>query len=76
MAKLFELLTDKEIKELKFTIDTSIEVKSMTIEQAKDIALSLIKTEYNDMCPKCFLSAEAMNILSKRAVDRDIPIFN
>lgn len=73
MTKLFELLTDSEKEKLSATfykslVETDIEVEKMTVEQLSSIAFILIETEYKDKCPNCVLSAEAINILTKRAI--------
>ena len=81
MAKLFELLTENEqgklsaIKYYGACIDTGIDIKEMTVEQLSNIAFILIETEYNCKVPECVLSAEAINILTKRAIERGVGIF-
>ena len=81
MAKLFELLTENEIQKLSAIkyygacIDIGTDIKKMTVEQLSNIAFILIKTEYNGKVPECVLSAEAINILTKRAIEQNIGIF-
>lgn len=81
MAKLFELLTENEQKKLSAIkyygacIDTGIYIKEMTVEQLSNIAFILIETEHNGKVPECVLSAEAINILTKRAIERSLEIF-
>jgi hypothetical protein len=72
MAKLSELLTENENKELigaKLYVGYSeMEVKDLTIQQLSNIAFILMRTEYGEKAPKCFISAEAINILTRRAI--------
>ena len=78
MAKLFELLTENEIKKLKnygACIETGTDIKEMTVEQLSNIAFILIETEYNGKVPECVLSAEAITILTNRAIERSFGIF-
>ncbi len=81
MAKLFELLTENEkqklsaIKYYGACIETGTDIKGMTVEQLSNIAFILIETEYNGKVPECVLSAEAINILTKRAIERGVGIF-
>lgn len=75
MAKLFELLTESENKQLGSSIEPNTEIKDMTVEQLSNIAFVLIETEYNGNVPECVLSAEAINILTKRAKERNVDIF-
>jgi len=79
MAKLFELLTESEKRKLSTVKYNSIcietDVKKMTVSQLSDIAFILIETEYNKKAPECVLSAEAINILTKRAIESNIGIF-
>ena len=81
MAKLFELLTENEkqklsaIKYYDTCIETGTEIKEMTVEQLSNIAFILIETEYNGKVPECVLSAEAIKILTKRAIERSVGIF-
>lgn len=81
MAKLHQLLSEPEKKKLsniKFlgaSINTETEVKQMTIEQLSNISFILIETEYNGKAPECILSAEAISILTRRAIKRNIEIF-
>lgn len=68
-AKLFELLTAHELREIKQHfphISTDVEVKKMTVEQLSSIAFILIETEYN-VVPEGILSSTAITILNKRA---------
>lgn len=81
MAKLFELLTENEkqkLSDMKYYgayISTGTDIKEMALEQLRNIAFILIETEYNGKVPECVLSAEAINILTKRAMDRRVSIF-
>lgn len=79
MAKLFELLTESEklscIKYGGASINIELDIRQMTVEQLGSIAFMLIETEYNGKVPKCVLSAEAINILTKRAIERNVGIF-
>lgn len=75
MAKLSELLFDFEINEVATYFNSETGVSELTVLQCNNIALILIKTEYDGEMPECVLSAETINILTKRAVARGIPIF-
>lgn len=81
MAKLHELLTENENKKLSAIkyygacVDTATDIKEMTVEQLSNIAFILIETEHNGKVPECVLSAEAINILTKRAIERGVGIF-
>lgn len=81
MAKLYQLLTENEKKKLsavKFLdtpISTEIDIKSLSIEQLSQLSFILIETEHNGKIPECVLSAEAINILTRRAIKQNIAIF-
>lgn len=50
-------------------------VRNMTVAQLSSIALVLIQTERGDgPLPEMVLSAEAINILTKRAIEKNLPI--
>lgn len=84
MAKLHELLTESEgqqISELKTQgncppVHLNTEVKHLTVEQLSKIAFILIETEHGDKLHKCILSAEAVTILTRRAIKIGIGIFD
>lgn len=79
MVKLIELLTEEEIKIIKdqFSTDfkTDIFLYEMTIKQLSYIACILYKTDYGHSNPVGFLSAEAIKILSNRAIRKNLPIY-
>lgn len=80
MAILSELLHENEIDQVKKHPENmgnvlSIEFNKLTVEQLSNIAFMLIRTEYKNHMPKCILSAEAINILTERAQERNINLF-
>lgn len=82
MAQLYELLKESELLEIRLVkysggcIDVYQEIKDITIEDLSRLSFMLIKTEYNSIVPNCVLAAESINILTKRAVELNIPMFN
>lgn len=79
MIKLIELLTDKEKERFKsplFVDLNNILVKDLTVSSLSNISFMLIETEYKGMRPaNTTLAAEAIKILTKRAIKANIPIF-
>jgi hypothetical protein len=81
IANLSKLLTKSEIEKIENTvffggkIDLYKEIKFLTIEDLSRIGLTLIETEYNGSVPQCVISAEAINILTKRAKEKELGIF-
>ena len=81
MATLISLLTDSEkdkVNSIEFygaPIDTLINFKDITIDELSRLAFILIETEYGGKVPECVLSAEAINILTNRAIERNIKLY-
>lgn len=80
-AKLFQLLTNEEITKLssiKFYgahIETNLKFKELTIEILSQLSWILIETEYKGQMPQGALSAIAIQILTNRAIERNIGLF-
>lgn len=81
MDKVFfgELLTPEEFDTLKkhptYDFEFAIHVRDLTVRQLSNMALTLIQTERGDgPLPEMVLSAEAINILTKRAIEKNLPI--
>lgn len=79
MATLRQLLTEREESVLSnnpcIYIDLNKNFKELTIQDLFNISLELIRTEYPFKMPSCILSAEAINILTQRAKDKNIGLF-
>jgi hypothetical protein len=80
MAKLHELLTEEEknilSRNFSFNYDGAKDVTELTVRELAGMGLELIRTEYNwGMMPSCVISAEAINILTKRAKEKKISIY-
>lgn len=84
-AKLHELVSQEELKAIqdsvkrsahaKFMMTGEEELQGLDVRQLSDMALILMRMEYKDYVPACFLSVEALRILHMRAKDRNIAIF-
>lgn len=79
-AKLKDLLSDNEFSNLSPTMryfaDSGILVKELTLLQLNSIAFVLMETENIENIDQSLpLANEAINILTKRAVEKDISIF-
>lgn len=79
-AKLKDLLTDNEFSSLSPTMryfaDSGILVKELTLLQLNSIAFVLMETEnIENIDQSSPLANEAINILTKRAVEKNIAIF-
>lgn len=81
MALLIDLLTEREIEDIKYLkknnvgLEVSTEFNKITIQQLSDIAFVLMKTKYKNYVPNCVITAEAINILTERAQERNINLF-
>jgi len=56
-------------------VGSDVQIKKLTVEQLGSIALILIETEYGIKCPECVLPAEAIRILTERAIKKNIAIY-
>lgn len=79
MPKLRELLNENEIvfinKNQYVVVDLDKDFNNITIQELSNIALLLIGSKYgNHIVPKYVLSAEAINILTDRAIERNISL--
>lgn len=81
MATLIELLNSNEIDEIESIhfygapTDVSTKISELTVEKLSRIALTLIKTEYGGKVPECVLSAKAIEILTERAIKKNVALF-
>tara|TARA_R100001244_G_scaffold131342_3_gene104472 strand:- start:59 stop:313 length:255 start_codon:yes stop_codon:yes gene_type:complete len=77
-AKLTDLITDMErifvfSTNILLEIPAGILFRDMTVKQLTAISFPLIETEYGKTAPKGILSALAIEILTKRAIEKGLP---
>jgi len=79
MAKLRELLTIEEIREIEnrkyVTIDLDKDMRDVTLGDMNSISLIIIGKEYPDVILQGVTTAKAIEILTDRAIRLDISIF-
>jgi hypothetical protein len=78
-AILKELLTEEELKIIQRrplgTLTGEEDIRDITVKQLADMALTLIRTEYDDPLPAMILPAECITILTRRAQEKHISIY-
>ena len=87
MIKLIELLAKEEIYKIKIKYKNTkisyshsyglldFNLKDLTFYDLTQISMILIRTKNKELMPKCVLGAEAINILTKRAIKLGLSIF-
>lgn len=77
MTKVQQLTTPEEFKEmLRYLTEPNQTLAGLTWSELSPIALILMRTEYeNSKTPKVILAAEAIRILTNRAIKQNLPIF-
>lgn len=81
MAILEELLTEQEIKKIEdcngvlFDVGLHKDIRFMTMQEFTWIAFILIETECKGRIHECVLSAKAIEILTDRAIQKNIDIY-
>lgn len=79
MAKLRELLTIEEIREIEnrkyVTIDLDKDMRDVILGDLNSISLIILKTEFEDIVAKFNIGAKALEILTNRAIQLDIGIY-
>lgn len=77
-ATLEQLLTEQEkrvFNKPRTFIDGKREVHTLTVLELSEIGLTLMQTEWGDIAPKVIISAEAIRILTQRAIKKNLLIF-
>jgi len=73
-ARLKDLLSEKELKTLLFyTIDEDTKIKDLTVKNLS--GLFMVLDDFKNLATGYIISSKVLEILIKRAIDKDCDIF-